>query len=97
MTFAKLRKIFTGTALIGLVLLLLSACAQKPQKSSKISIMTTTNVYADIAQNVVGKYGTAQAIIKNANADPHDFEPTTNDAKALSNADIVVANGLGYD
>lgn len=97
MTFAKLRKIFTGTALIGLVLLLLSACTQKPQKSSKISIMTTTNVYADIAQKVVGKYGTAQAIIKNANADPHDFEPTTNDAKALSNADIVVANGLGYD
>lgn len=59
--------------------------------------MTTTNVYADIAKNVVGKYGTAQAIIKNPNSDPHDFEPTTNDAKALSNADIVIANGLGYD
>lgn len=97
MTFAKLKKIFAGTTVIALAFLLLSGCKQKPHKSSKISIMTTTNVYADIAQNVVGKYGTAQAIIKNPNADPHDFEPTTNDAKALSNADIVVANGLGYD
>lgn len=59
--------------------------------------MTTTNVYADIAQNIVGKYGKAEPIIKKSSVDPHDFEPTTNDAKLLSTADIVVANGLGYD
>ena len=97
MTFANFKKIIAQAALFGMALLLLGGCSQKPKKSSKISIMTTTNVYADIAQNVVGKYGKAEAIIKNPNADPHDFEPTTNDAKALSNADIVVANGLGYD
>lgn len=95
--FAKIKKLFAVTTLTGLLFLMLSGCSQKPEKNAKISIMTTTNVYADIAKNVVGKYGTAEAIIKNANADPHDFEPTTDDAKALSNADIVVANGLGYD
>lgn len=97
MKFVKLKKLFAVTTLLGLVLLTLSACSPKPHKSNKISIMTTTNVYSDIAQNIVGKYGKAEAIIKKSAADPHDFEPTTNDAKRLSNADIVVENGLGYD
>ncbi|MBA1392714.1 metal ABC transporter substrate-binding protein [Lactobacillus sp. XV13L] len=95
--FAKLKRIFAGAAMACVLALVLSACAPKPHKDGKIAIVTTTNVYADIAQNVVGKYGTAEAIIKKPSADPHDFEPTTNDAKTLSAADVVVANGLGYD
>ena len=70
---------------------------QAKTKSDKVSIVTTTNVYADIAKNVAGKYGSVQAIIKNSATDPHDFEPTTADAKKLTNANIIVANGLGYD
>ena len=27
----------------------------------------------------------------------HDFDPTTADAKKLTKANIIVANGLGYD
>lgn len=93
----KLQKWVTVVGLLGVLILTLSGCVQKPHKSSKITIVTTTNIYADIAQNVVGKYGKADALIKKAAMDPHDFEPTTNDAKELSTADIVVANGLGYD
>ena len=95
--FVKFRKLFAAVTLLGIVLLTLGACSQKSHKSSKISIMTTTNVYSDIAQNIVGKYGKAEAIIKKSAIDPHDFQPTTNDAKAVSNADIVIENGLGYD
>lgn len=78
---------------------LTSACSNnsKEDSSDKVSIVTTTNVYADIAKNIVGKYGTASAIIKNSATDPHDFEPTTADAKSLTKANIIVANGLGYD
>ena len=86
--------------LMGMIMLLASACSNKDQaktKSDKVSIVTTTNVYADIAKNVAGKYGSVQAIIKNSATDPHDFEPTTADAKKLTNANIIVANGLGYD
>ncbi|WEV70723.1 zinc ABC transporter substrate-binding protein [Lactobacillus sp. ESL0785] len=93
----KFKKLAALTVLLSVVLLTLSACAQMPKKNGKISIITTTNVYADIAQNVVGKYGHAEAIITKGAMDPHDFEPTTNDAKELATADIVVANGLGYD
>ena len=65
--------------------------------NNQLKIVTTTNVYADIAKNIVGKYGSAQAIITKSTTDPHDFEPTTADAKIVSQAKIVVANGLGYD
>lgn len=82
----------------GALILILTGCSKKSDSSSnKLSIVTSTNVYADIAQNVLGKYGKATAIITNSSTDPHDFEPTTADAKKVQDAKIVVANGLGYD
>lgn len=98
MRWKQVRKFFFGLGLLGLLCFVLTACSSNKQVSNgKISIVTTTNVYANIAQNVVGKYGKATAIIQKSSTDPHDFEPTTADAKKLVNAKIVVANGLGYD
>lgn len=97
---SRITKSLFIMGLMGMIMLLASACSNKDQaktKSDKVSIVTTTNVYADIAKNVAGKYGSVQAIIKNSATDPHDFEPTTADAKKLTNANIIVANGLGYD
>ncbi|WP_372583918.1 metal ABC transporter solute-binding protein, Zn/Mn family [Lactobacillus helveticus] len=97
---SRITKSLFIMGLMGMIMLLASACSNKDQaktKSDKVSIVTTTNVYADIDKNVAGKYGSVQAIIKNSATDPHDFEPTTADAKKLTNANIIVANGLGYD
>lgn len=97
---SRITKSLFIMGLMGMIMLLASACSNKDQaktKSDKVSIVTTTNVYADIAKNVAGKYGSVQAIIKNSATDPHDFESTTADAKKLTNANIIVANGLGYD
>ncbi|WP_201330266.1 metal ABC transporter solute-binding protein, Zn/Mn family, partial [Lactobacillus nasalidis] len=44
-----------------------------------------------------GKYGKATALIANGNTDPHDFEPTTAAAKTVAGADVIIANGMGYD
>lgn len=96
---SRITKLFFIMGIVGAIMLLTSACSNnsKADSSDKVSIVTTTNVYADIAKNIVGKYGTASAIIKNSATDPHDFEPTTADAKSLTKANIIVANGLGYD
>nr|WP_239442270.1 zinc ABC transporter substrate-binding protein [Lactobacillus gallinarum] len=97
---SRITKSLFIMGLMGMIMLLASACSNKKgvkTNSDKFSIVTTTNVYADIAKNVVGKYGSVQAIIKNSATDPHDFEPTTADAKELTKANIIVANGLGYD
>ena len=97
---SKITKMISIIGLVGLLALVTTACANKKEaasQSDKISIVTTTNVYSDIAKNIVGKYGTATAIIDKSSVDPHDFDPTTADAKKLTKANIIVANGLGYD
>lgn len=97
---SKITKFISIIGLVGLLALVTTACADKKEatnQSDKISIVTTINVYSDIAKNIVGKYGTATAIIDKSSIDPHDFNPTTADAKKLTKANIIVANGLGYD
>lgn len=97
---SKITKFISIIGLVGLLAFVTTACANKKESTSqsdKISIVTTTNVYSDIAKNIVGKYGTATAIIDKSSIDPHDFNPTTADAKKLTKANIIVANGLGYD
>jgi zinc/manganese transport system substrate-binding protein len=55
------------------------------------------NEYASVIQQVGGKYVQASAIMSNPNADPHTFEASTNVAREIGGAQLVVQNGLGYD
>ena len=38
-----------------------------------------------------------QTVVESTATDPHEFEPTPADTAKLTNADLVVVNGLGYD
>lgn len=93
----KIRQKLVYVGLLIMTVFTLAACSNQKSKNGKITIVTTTNVYSDIAKQIAGKYGDVSAIITKSATDPHDFEPTTNDAKRVNNADIVVANGMGYD
>lgn len=82
------------------ILFFISACSTKKEENTQkhqVDIVTSTNIYANIAKNIVGKHGRVEAVINNGDIDPHDFEPTTGSAKKVANANIVIANGLGYD
>ena len=37
------------------------------------------------------------SIITNPNTDPHDYEPTAQDALKIASAQLVIENGVGYD
>lgn len=96
----KLKKTILLITTLLVLVLTLTACSTKREANTnnhKVDIVTSTNIYANIAKNVVGKHGEVQAIIKNGDTDPHDFEPTTNSAKEVANANIVISNGLDYD
>lgn len=88
-------------ALSAIVVIVIGVALFRGNSSSssnqKITIVASTGFYAEIAKTVVGEHGTATAIIKDANVSPEDYEPTTTVAKKVSGADIVLANGLGYD
>ena len=84
-----------GAALLGFI-----ALARLPAQASggqPIRIVAAENFYADIASQLGGERARVTAILSNPNSDPHSYEPTTDAASAVAAADIVIANGLGYD
>lgn len=96
------RTIGTGAA-IGLVAvgaLGLSACgaaSSDPSDDGRISVVASTNVWGSVAQAVAGDHADVTAIISEPSADPHSYEASPRDAAALTDADLIVYNGGGYD
>lgn len=78
-----------------------AACgATDPAEESsdgKITVVASTNVWGSIAQSIGGPEVEVKSIIADGSADPHSYESTPQDAAAISEADLVVYNGGGYD
>jgi len=79
----------------------LSACSPQPSQTTEagqgISVVASTNVYADIARTIGGGKVKVKAIIDSAGQDPHSYEATAQDRLAVSKAQLVIENGGGYD
>jgi len=65
--------------------------------NTKIAIVAAENVWGSIAAQLGGEHVSVRSIIAAPDADPHDYEPTAADARALASAQYVVENGVGYD
>jgi zinc/manganese transport system substrate-binding protein len=63
----------------------------------RLNVVVAENVWGSIAAQVGGEYVAVTSIINNPNADPHDYEVTAADARAVADAQYVVVNGAGYD
>lgn len=59
-------------------------------------VLTTFTVLADMAQNVAGDHLRVESITK-PGAEIHEYEPTPEDIKKASTADLVLENGLGLE
>lgn len=92
-----------ATIAIGLVMtfaMALSGCGSPPSAgtpSGTISVVASTNVWGDIAKQIGGEHVTVTSIMSDPNADPHAYEADAKTAAALSKAQLVIENGLGYD
>jgi zinc/manganese transport system substrate-binding protein len=65
--------------------------------SGAVVAVGAENEYADVIQQVGGKYVQVNAILSNPNTDPHTFEASASVARLLNSAQLVVQNGVGYD
>jgi ABC-type Zn uptake system ZnuABC Zn-binding protein ZnuA len=72
------------------------ASAPPTAAADAIKVVATTTVFADIVQNVGGSRVVATSIIP-AGVGPEDYEPKPDDARKLSDAKLVVSNGVGLD
>ena len=62
----------------------------------KLNVVTSFSILADLAQQVGGDRIELTNLV-DADADAHVYEPSPDDAKALLRADLIVANGLGFE
>lgn len=59
--------------------------------------MTSLNFYGEVAKAVAGDHGTVTSFINSSAVEPHEFQPTTKQAKQVAIANVAIENGLGYD
>jgi zinc/manganese transport system substrate-binding protein len=62
-----------------------------------IQVVAAENFWGSIASQLGGDHVHVVSIITNPNTDPHAYEPTAGDAKALAESQMVIENGIGYD
>ncbi|MHA7210762.1 metal ABC transporter solute-binding protein, Zn/Mn family [Arthrobacter sp. MDT1-65] len=62
-----------------------------------LTVVTATNVYGDIASVVGGDDVEVTPIVDSLSQDPHSYEATVQDKLSVSEADLVIENGGGYD
>jgi len=62
----------------------------------KLKVVTSFSILGDMIKNVAGD-DIELRILVGANGDTHEYQPTTEDSKAISNADLIIINGLGFE
>lgn len=97
----KTSRLIVPAALAAASALVLAGCATGADGAggadAKISVVTSTNVYAQIVEEIGGDNVTVTPIISSSAQDPHSYEATARDQLTVSRADLIVENGGGYD
>jgi ABC-type Zn uptake system ZnuABC Zn-binding protein ZnuA len=88
-------RLIVGLLLV-LPLLASAALAQTPARETPLKVVATTTFIADFANVIAGDKIQLTSIL-HANDDPHEYQPTAADARALADADVVLRHGIGLD
>jgi zinc/manganese transport system substrate-binding protein len=88
----------SAAALLLAVGVALAGCAAQPAASNgAIVAVGAENQYTSVIAQIGGRYVDATSVMSNPNTDPHTFEASPQMAATISEAALVVQNGLGYD
>jgi zinc/manganese transport system substrate-binding protein len=98
----RLRTVRTGVAGMLGTGMLLSGCATSPAPSrhgavAAVYVVAAERSWGSIAEQLGGEMARVTSLVSNPAADPHDYEPTAADARAVATAQLVIVNGAGYD
>ena len=86
------------------VALALTGCGSNSRSGSpsapgqqSINVVAAENFWGDITKQIGGNHVNVTSVISDPSADPHLYESDARTAAAVSNAQLVIVNGLGYD
>lgn len=63
----------------------------------KVAVVAAENFWGSLASQLGGEHAAVTSVIINPDTDPHDYEPTPADGRAVATAQYVIDNGIGYD
>lgn len=78
------------------IVLLFSLTAIIANAQDKINILASASMWADMTENIVGDRANVDRIVP-IGGDPHTYEPTPSDATKVTNADLILINGLTFE
>ncbi|WP_376795273.1 metal ABC transporter solute-binding protein, Zn/Mn family [Thermogemmatispora sp.] len=67
------------------------------ESAGKLAIVAAENFYGDLARQLGGDRVSVTSILSDPNIDPHEYESNVQNAAAVAEARLVIANGGGYD
>ncbi len=94
------RRRVTGAAALALAVLPSAGCGADSGTSEDdgaVTVVASTDVWGSVVAAVAGNAVEVTTLIDDPSADPHSYESTPADAAAVTDADLVVFNGGGYD
>jgi zinc/manganese transport system substrate-binding protein len=94
----KRRALPLSVAVVATAGLFASASAASASSGPrKVLAVGAENQYANVIAQIGGPFVSVTAIMSNPNTDPHEFEASASVAEEVSNAQLIVQNGVGYD
>ncbi|QYH34914.1 metal ABC transporter solute-binding protein, Zn/Mn family [Salinibacterium sp. M195] len=98
--FAPRRsRALTAGAVLAVSAIALAGCStnEPAEDDGTIAVVASTSVYGNLVATLGGDAVSVTSLVDNAAQDPHSYEASARDQLAVSEADLVVLNGGGYD
>jgi zinc/manganese transport system substrate-binding protein len=83
--------------LLGLAIAVSHRHGLSPAANHKLQIVAAENFWGSLASQLGGNRVQVTSIVSDPNADPHEYESNTTDARRIATANYVILNGVGYD
>jgi zinc/manganese transport system substrate-binding protein len=97
----KASTLISACALIGVSSLLAAGCSREASLAAGtrrvVRVTAAENFWGSIARQLGGRHAHVISVISSPSTDPHSYEPTAADARAVASSRIVIENGVGYD
>ena len=74
-----------------------ASCSTISSSGKLIQVVAAENFWGSLISQLGGIRVNVTSIVSNPNVDPHEYDSSPADARAITNAQLVIVNGAGYD